>query len=107
MKTYLSLDATALARLVKKGEGNPRELVELSFQRLDEVEPKLHAFTAERHEQALLDAENGRNGIFGGVPVALKNISQALAGQHLSAGSKLLADFRPERDSHFVARLKA
>ena len=106
MKTYLSLDATALAELVKKGEASPRELVELSFRRLDEVEPKLHAFTAERHEQALLEAENGGNGIFGGVPVALKNISQALAGERLSAGSKLLADSRPERDSHFVARLK-
>ncbi len=107
MKTYVSLDATALAELVRKGEASPRKLVELSFRRLDEVEPKLHAFTAERHEQALQETEHGANGVFGGVPIALKNISQALAGERLSAGSKVLADFRPERDSHFVTRLKA
>ncbi|MBT2583265.1 amidase family protein [Planococcus sp. ISL-109] len=107
MKTYLTLDATAMAELINSEQVSPKELLELSFRRLEAVDPALHAFTATRRERAMEDAVNRRNGIFSGVPMALKNISQALAGERLSAGSKLLEDFRPAQDSHFVSRLKA
>ncbi|MFC4713599.1 amidase family protein [Planococcus dechangensis] len=107
MKTYLTLDATAIAELISSRQASAAELMELSFRRMDEVEPTLHAFTATRREQAIAETVNRRNGALSGVPIALKNISQALAGERLSAGSKLLKDFRPAQDSHLVARLKA
>ncbi len=106
MKTFLTLDATAMAQLIREKQVSSKELLELSFRRMDEVEPKLRAFTATRREQALREAESKRDGIFSGVPIALKNISQSLAGETLSSGSVLLKDSKAANDSHFVARLK-
>ncbi|WP_249671385.1 amidase family protein, partial [Bacillus thuringiensis] len=42
---------------------------------------------------------------FAGVPLLLKDISQALKGEPLTAGAKLLSSYQPKRDSNFVAKL--
>ncbi|HSP22690.1 MAG TPA: amidase family protein [Planococcus sp. (in: firmicutes)] len=105
LQTYLTLDGTAMAQLVRSKEVSPAELLALSFERLEQVDPELNAFTSLRKEQAFAALEKSQGGLFGGVPMALKNISQSLAGEPLTAGSKLLKGTAAERDSHFVARL--
>lgn len=106
LQTYLTLDGTAMAQLVRNKEVTPAELLALSFERLEQVNPQLNAFTSVRKEQAFADLENNPNGLFAGVPMALKNISQSLTGEPLTAGSKLLSGSVAQHDSHFVARLK-
>ncbi len=106
LQTYLTLDGTAMARLVRDKEVTQAELLALSFERLEQVNPQLNAFTSVRKEQAFADLEKSQHGLFAGVPMALKNISQSLTGEPLTAGSKLLSGSVAKHDSHFVARLK-
>lgn len=106
LHTYLSLDATAMAELVKKKETTPAELLALSFERLAQVNPALNAFTSTRQEKAESELDAIKTGPFAGVPMALKNISQSLAGEPLTAGSKLLEGTIAKHDSNLVSKLK-
>lgn len=96
-----------MAQLVRSKEVTPAELLALSFERFEQLEPELNAFTSVRKEQAFAALEKSPGGLFGGVPMALKNISQSLAGEPLTAGSKLLKESVAQRDSHFVSSLGA
>lgn len=106
LHTYLTLDATAMAELVKKKETTPAELLALSFQRLAQVNPGLNAFTSTRQDKAPKELDFNKTGRFAGVPMALKNISQSLQGEPLTAGSKLLEGTTAKQDSNLVAKLK-
>ena len=108
LKTYQSMDAVGLAELVRKKEVSPRELADLAFDRLEEVNPKLNAVARTRRERAYQEIDQliDRGQPFFGVPLFLKDISQALEGEVLSSGSKLLTNHVATRDSNFVARLK-
>lgn len=105
---YLQLDAVAMTELLKKKEVKPRELTELSFERLDEIQPVLNATTHIRREKALEEAEEIQVGTapFSGVPTMLKDVSQALPGEILSSGSKLLAENVAKVESNFVKKLR-
>ncbi|WP_144391047.1 amidase family protein, partial [Indiicoccus explosivorum] len=104
LQEYMKCDAVALASLIKKNEVTPAELLGLSFARLKQVNPELNAFTHTRKDKVL--AEQFPDGPFTGVPYALKNISQALAGEKLTSGSKLLMFSASSRDSNYVAKLR-
>src|SRR5699024_2709325 len=108
LKTYQSMDAVGLAKLIKDKQVSPKELVDLSFQRLNEVNPDLNAVVRTREKQ--IDAEveqlSDQGQPFFGVPMLLKDISQAIEGEVLSSGSKLLMHNIVEEDSNFVSRLK-
>lgn len=107
LATYMQMDAVGLAKLIWKREVTPAELLELSFTRLQQVNPELNAFTKTRHTQAVTEAAYLPDGPLSGVPIALKNISQALKGEVLTSGSKLLASALSDRDSNFVSQLRA
>lgn len=106
LQTYLTLDGTAMAQLVRDKEVAPAELLALSFERLEQINPQVNAFTSVRKERAFASLDKAPTGFFAGVPLALKNISQSLTGEPLTAGSKLLSGTVAQHDSHFVARLK-
>ncbi|MFD1395917.1 amidase [Kroppenstedtia eburnea] len=105
---YISYDATALAEKIKKREVSPRELVEAAFARLEEVDPRLQAVVRTRREKVLREIEqlNLSQQPFAGVPILLKDISQAVAGEKLTAGARLLSSHVARRDSHLVAKLR-
>lgn len=106
LKEYMDLDAIGLAALLQKKEVRAEELLDLSFKRLEQVNPALNAFTETRKERALKELNTVPSGDFSGVPMALKNISQALKGEKLTAGSKLLTDMKAAQDSHLTAKLR-
>jgi amidase len=106
LQTYLTLDATAMAHLVKNKEIKPEELLDLSFQRFKQCNPELNAFVKTREDKVFEEVPTLGNGPFAGVPMALKNISQSLKGEPLSGGSKLLAASLVQHDSNFVAALR-
>lgn len=106
LKEYIQLDAVGMAALLKKQEVSAEELLEFSFKRLEQVNPKLNAFTETRRELAEKSLNSVAAGGFVGVPMALKNISQALKGEKLTAGSKLLKEMKAAQDSHLTAKLR-
>ncbi|KKB73656.1 MULTISPECIES: amidase [Bacillus] len=105
---YMAHDAVRLSKLIKKKEVSAKELVEAAFARLEEVNPHLHAVIRTRKEKAVNDISriDISRQPFAGVPILLKDISQAVKDEPLTAGAKLLKDYIPKRDSNWVARLR-
>lgn len=108
LNTYLTLDATDMAHLIKKKEMSPKELVALSFQQLEKINPALNVTSQIRKEKALTEAEkiDITAHPYAGVPILLKDISQALAGEPLTSGSKLMKEVIADHDSTFVKKIR-
>lgn len=107
-ETELAFEGPArLAELVRAREVKPRELVELSLRRVEELDPKLNAFRVVLTERALAAADglSDLDGPLAGVPIAIKD-DIALAGQATTKGSR---SYGPPAaaDAEAVRRLRA
>lgn len=82
---YMKHDAVALSKLIKHGEVTVNELIDAAFSRLEEVNPELNAVVRTRKEQVKHECRqlDIRQQPFAGVPILLKDISQALKGSLL------------------------
>ncbi|PPA71948.1 amidase [Jeotgalibacillus proteolyticus] len=99
----LNLDATGLAELIKKKKISSKEAVSATISRIEEVNPEINAVVAERFEKALNEAEQiDPEKTFAGVPILMKNISQAVKDEKLTGGSRLLKNQTAKENSHFV-----
>lgn len=108
MNGLLTRPAVELAALIRTGDVSARELVEASLRRIDELEPKVNAFTHVAHESALaqaekIDARDPRP--FAGVPIAIKD-NRPVAGMPLTMCSDLFGDFVADHDAFLVRRLR-
>src|SRR5436190_23291044 len=72
--------AAKQAEMVRAGEVSPKELVQLSLDRIAKLDPELNAFRKVFAEKALLEAEQaearikaGEEGPLLGVPIAIKD----------------------------------
>jgi amidase len=75
--------------------------------RIEELEPRLHAFQAIRGEEALAEAASVDPSLpLAGVPVAIKD-NVDVAGLPTRAGSAATSDRPAERDDELVRRLRA
>ncbi|GAB3043326.1 amidase [Virgibacillus ainsalahensis] len=108
LQTYRKLDATDLAELIKMKEISPKELLELSFEQLEKVNPSLNSVIHLRKEKALKEAGSfvGDERPFAGVPILLKNISQSLQEELMTSGSRLLKSNTAQHDSNFVKKFR-
>ena len=95
--------AGELAGMVRAGEVSAKELVALSLERIEELNPRLNAFVEVDGERALAAAEQVRAGDgrpFAGVPVAIKN-NRPVSGLRLTYGCSLMeahvGRLRPQR----------
>lgn len=105
---YMAYDAVGLSKLIKKKEVAVDELIDTAFGRLEQVNPGINAVVRTRKDR--VKSESGQLDVsrqpFAGVPILLKDISQAIKGEPLTAGAKLLKSYTAKRDSNFVARLR-
>ncbi len=100
-----SLDATAQAELVRRGEVSARELVEAAIERIDRLDPVLNAVVTPTFEQALERAAGPLpDGPFTGVPFVLKDLTAEMAGVRYTEGTAFLADHVSVRDQELVRR---
>jgi amidase len=100
--------ALQLARQVRSGAVSAAEVVQQTLRRIDELQPRINAFTCVDHERALAEAakiEAGDERPFAGVPVAIKD-NRPVAGLPLTMGSDLWADIAPQHDAYVVRRLR-
>jgi aspartyl-tRNA(Asn)/glutamyl-tRNA(Gln) amidotransferase subunit A len=103
-----------LAPLIERREVSPVELTEEALERIERLDPRLHAFITVRGEQAMAvareaEAEIARGeyrGPLHGVPVGIKD-NIAVAGLPATNGSALMTDHVPDYDATTVERLRA
>jgi amidase len=105
-KLLWSHDATGLAELVRKGEVQPRELVDAAIARAEKVEPEINAIAEPLFERARdMALEVDRKAPFAGVPFALKDLGTVWNGVPVHNGSRLPPAV-PDRDSVLVHELR-
>lgn len=111
-KQYAAMSAQQIAKAVGAGDLSPTEIARAALDRLNEVDPQLHAFIhvaedvhmqAARLEQRLAAGEPP--GPLAGVPVAIKDLLPT-KDMPTSFGSQLYEGYRSEVDEISVARLR-
>lgn len=103
---YKEYDGLGLAELVKRKEVQPIELVEEAIRLTDSLNPKLNAVINKMYEQAMKTAGQQLTGAFAGVPMFLKDISQEIEGEPITAGSRAFLNYRAKTDSEYARRLR-
>ena len=109
----LDFSLVQVARLIKRRELSPVEVVEATLARVAKVDPILRAYISVFDDQArqvaraaeLLIMAGHDLGPLHGVPIALKD-NVATQGQRTTAGSKILADWVPAHDATVASRLR-
>ena len=102
-----------LAEQIRSGDLNPRDLIETCLARIEETEPKIHAWVAldpdrVRQEADILakEASNGSaRGPLHGVPIGVKDIVFT-RDYPTRGGSEFLEDHVPDYDATVVERLR-
>lgn len=102
-----------LSPRIRKKEISPVELTKLFLDRIERLNPVLNAYVTLTREQALADARKAEKEILQrkyrrplhGIPISIKD-NLATKGVRTTAGSKILAEWRPDFDATVVTRLK-
>ena len=105
-----TLDATAQAELVRRGELTPEEAVEAAIARIERLNPGLNAVIHPLCEKARETAKSGpADGPFRGVPFLVKDAVCHTAGDPFHAGMRFLKErgFVAERDTELARRFRA
>lgn len=113
MSDILELDAVTLAAHIRDKSLSPVEVIAASIERMERLEPELHAFCtpttalalarAKEIEQQIMRGEDP--GPLGGIPVAIKDLIST-KGIRTVSGSYLYENFIPDEDDITVERLK-
>jgi aspartyl-tRNA(Asn)/glutamyl-tRNA(Gln) amidotransferase subunit A len=106
--------ATVLAAAIAAGDVSAREVAQAHLDRIEQVDPAVHAFLHVDTDAALasadaVDAKRAAGATLGslaGVPLALKDVL-AMRGVPTTCGSRILEGWRPPYDSTVVDRLRA
>lgn len=109
----LDLTLSEAARLLRRREISPVELVTDAIARIKRHDAALKSFITVFEEQAmqvaraaeLLSAAGHELGPLQGIPIALKD-NVAVRGTRTTAGSKVLSDWIPDHDATVVTRLR-
>jgi aspartyl-tRNA(Asn)/glutamyl-tRNA(Gln) amidotransferase subunit A len=107
------MEATEIAERVRAKELSPVEVVDAVLERMEKLEPTLHAFCTPTPEMAREEARRLEKGIsdghdpgpLAGVPVGIKDL-HAVKDVRMVLGSHAYEDFVPDEDDVAVERLK-
>lgn len=113
-KELLKLTITEASKLIEDKEISPVELTEVCLDRISDTNDELNNFTKVFHDEARRVAKGLEEmqmaghilGPLHGIPVSVKD-NIGIKGYPNHAGSKVLEDFIPEKDSNVVKRLKS
>jgi amidase len=112
----IGYDAIALGGLIQKGQISPIELIDITIQRIANINPKLNAVVYKMYDQAQDTAKNwiselktgkAAGAVFCGVPFLLKDLLAECKGTPFSEGSKAVQGYVSKLDSEIVKRYKA
>jgi amidase len=104
----LELDGIGQAKLLRRGEVTPLELVEAACTRINGRNPTVNAVVTEMADRASEWAAMPLGaGPLAGVPMLLKDLTASCEGVRRTEGSVFLRDHVDQHDSELVRRLKA
>lgn len=108
--------AVELAKLLRRRELSPVDLLKTVLERVDRIQPRINCFVTVCHEQALAAAKAAEEilmrtsadklPLLFGLPVSVKDLEDT-AGVRTTYGSRHFADHVPDHDALIWARLKA
>ena len=102
---YLSFDALGLAELIRTKQITPSELLEVSIELTEKIDPIINAVPIKHYDLARQHAINHKdNGLFQGVPFLLKDLNNNLDGTITSGGSRVLENIKADHTSELVKR---
>jgi len=113
---FIGCDAIGLGELVRKKEIKPAELLEVTIQRVEKMNPKLNAVIHKMYDQARETAANwsvaiqkgkAEGVIFCGVPFLMKDLFAEYKGAPFHEGSRAVKGYVSKIDSELVKRQKA
>jgi amidase len=106
---YTAFDATGLAELVHGGEVSPEALTEAAIKRIDVVNPRLNAVVERSYDLARSAARQADlQAPLAGVPFLAKDLNIDVAGLHLTASCRWLAELPAATvDAPLAARWRA
>lgn len=106
----MALDAIGQAELVRRGDIQPRELVEAAIAQIERLNPYLNAVITPLFEQARMQADDAAlpSGPFRGVPILLKDFFCETEGDPYYAGMRFLRDlqWRSPHDTYLATRFR-
>lgn len=108
------MDLTTASQSVQKKEVSPVQLTQACLVRIEQLNPRLHAYITVTGESALEEARRAETeiargewkGPLHGIPVAVKDLAET-AGVRTTAASKVLESYVPAEDAEVVRRLRA
>src|SRR5688572_30115505 len=103
-KDLCAQSLTKLAELLRKREVSSAEVIEAHLQRIERLNPALNAIVT-LNPDAIERARATPQHLLG-LPITVKDTIE-VAGLRSTSGSRVRADYIPERDAPAVARLKA
>ena len=112
----IEYDAIGLGEMVREHEIKPSELVEITIERIEQVNPQINAVIHKMYDEARKTAEiwdkeitagKKMDAIFSGVPFLLKDICAEYKGAPYYSGAKILKGYISKLDSELVKRQKA
>ena len=104
---YRRHDALGLAELVRKGDIQPQELVELAIGRIEAVNPQINAVIHRRFGEARVEAQKvDRSAPFAGVPFLVKDLGMEIEGMPMCSGSRGYRDYVSPKDSFAVQKMR-
>lgn len=106
--------ATSLAARIRAGELSSRELLQMSLDRIDRINPQVNAVVTLDAERAMEDAARADEAVAAGadlgplhgLPITIKDAIE-VAGLRSTGGAVALRDHVPSVDAPAVARLRA
>ena len=105
---YGTMDATAQAALVARGEVSPDELLDSALESVERLNPALNAVVLIQQDVARKAIRDGLpRGPFRGVPFLLKDLGCEAVDFPSNSGSRLWANTRYGRDSAIYQRIRA
>lgn len=102
---YFSYDALGLAELVRTNQISESELLEVTIEICNQIDPKINAVPIKHFELARKEAKSFKNkGLFRGVPFLLKDLNNYLKGTVTTGGSRVLENIEADHSSELVKR---
>ena len=103
VKEYSSYDALGLAELIRSGQVSAKEVQATAAKALDEVEPQVSAIVGERYQAPL---EHDENGVFAGVPFAIKDLVLHADNVPTTNGTRMLGEGVVLGESSLMTRFR-